>query len=83
MWQQAQLQQAALVVAVMGKVAPLLQPLEQQTGAVAVVALLAVGRVGRVRRAALVSLSCPFQLPNTQAQPQAHQLSRQAVQTQF
>jgi hypothetical protein len=27
--------------------------------------------------------SCPFQQPNTLAQPQAHQLSQQAVQTQF
>jgi hypothetical protein len=33
--------------------------------------------------AVLVLSSCPFQLQNTQAQPQAHQLSQPMVHTQF
>jgi uncharacterized membrane protein len=37
----------------------------------------------RLALVALVLSSCLSQLLNTQAQPQAHQLSRQAVQTQF
>jgi hypothetical protein len=49
--------------------------------------ILAVVAVETMRLLAVLVVqvlsSCPFQLPNTQAQPQAHQLSRQAVQTQF
>jgi hypothetical protein len=37
----------------------------------------------RLALEALVLSSCPFQQPNTQAQPQAHPQSQQAVQTQF
>jgi hypothetical protein len=40
--------------------------------------LAALGRL-----VVLVLSFCPFQHHDTQAQPQAHQLSRQAVQTQF
>jgi len=82
-WQQAQSEQAALVVAVMDKQLVLRQLLEQQTGAVAVVALLAVGQAVLAQQAVRALSSYPFQLPNTLAQPQAHQLSQQAVQTQF
>jgi uncharacterized membrane protein len=72
----------ALVVAVLVVVATIVGwlSLELPTQAVARVETEITERLALV---VLVSLFCLFQLLNTQAQPQAHQLSQQAVQTQF
>jgi hypothetical protein len=72
--------QAVLVVVVQGEILALLELLELQiqavAEAVAVVTQMAV-------LAALVLSFFPYQQLSTQAQPQAHQQSRQAAQTQF
>jgi hypothetical protein len=60
---------------------PLREQMEQQIRAVVLVEVLVV--VGLAVMAALALLFFPYQQPNTQAQPQEAQLSRQAVQTQF
>jgi hypothetical protein len=74
--------QAVLGAVAMVALTQVLMPhLAQQTRAVVLV-VIGMPQVPQAM-AVLVWLSCPFQLPNTQAQPQAHQLSRQAVQTQF
>jgi hypothetical protein len=48
-----------------------------------VVVVVLVTTSWRLVLAALVLSSCPYQQPNTQAQPQAHQQSPQAAQIQF
>jgi hypothetical protein len=59
----------------------LMAHLAQQTQGVVLVAI-GLAQVPQAM-AVLAWLFLLYQLPNTQAQPQAHQLSLQAVQTQF
>jgi hypothetical protein len=77
--------QAAQVVLVAVEMVALTQVLMEHLAQQTRVVALAVIGLAQVPQAmvALVSLFLLYQQPNTQAQPQAHQLSRQAVQTQF
>jgi hypothetical protein len=74
--------QAVLVAVAMEALTQVL--MAHQAQQTRVVALVVIGLAQVPQAMAVLALSFfPFQLPNTQAQPQAHQLSRQVAQTQF